>query len=35
MAINHAQKTPHVLLSSPINRDEFHVEKKKKKREPK
>jgi hypothetical protein len=34
MAINHAQKTPHVLLSSPINRDEFHVEKKKK-REPK
>jgi len=24
MATNHTQETPHILLSSPINMDEFH-----------
>jgi hypothetical protein len=32
MATNHARETPHVLLSSPINRVEFRAEKEEKKR---
>jgi len=32
MATNHARETPHVLLSSPINRVEFRAEREEKKR---